>query len=440
MSEYAAIPMEAEISDAPKSNMNIAEMETPRVLFFAMDTITDQEKRELPFKQFGGIFLPQVKLLGNKGMLYRCQLTRLPKSKMIPEWKNMLGNGGSNASIPTEDAFVQTVVTANGIKETQISGFMMSDTSAELKENGEFKQKRSNHVTYRKRYAAQDAAMALRRAQMGHAPGGVVEITALKGATPAAVREAQYYFFPKWDDIRQGAETLPETIDGVEAHLKARIADIKNQLWGDERKKQYHEIGKDMLMSCSEYRRRAVEAVRADERIVKDADAKGAGSVINHSVISERYKAQTGIKSKDDLLTGEASNVATLTQVMLQEREEKKAHDAKMLLLEERKQYTAEIQAGLRERDEEEEIRLGIKKAVPAAAATIEEAISTAPSQVEIEEFAEDLMPDAVTVEEVEQVDPIITEPASDTETRVCAAENCSRVPKEGEFCWQHGK
>ncbi len=42
---YAPIPAQVDVADAPKSNLNIQALEIPRVLFFAHDTVTDQEKR-----------------------------------------------------------------------------------------------------------------------------------------------------------------------------------------------------------------------------------------------------------------------------------------------------------------------------------------------------------------------------------------------------------
>lgn len=357
---YAPIPEVTEAVDAPISNLNIAEMETPRVLFFAMDTISDAEKRDLPFKQFGGIHLPNVKLLrATKGMLYRCQMTRLPKFAMVPDWKNMLG---PHPCLPQEDSFTRTVIVNGEPQQQTVKGFLESDPNAD-RENGEFKNKRSNHITYHKRYAGQDCALALRRTPFGHAPGGVVELTALKGASAADVSAAQLYFFPEWKKIKAGQEALPATVKETEALIKAKRADIANQLWAEDQKQKYYSIADDMLRSCSEFQRRALEAVRADERIVTDAATKGAGGQVHHSTISDQYLEQTGSRRKEDVLTGQVNDVATLTQEMREDRQAKAEAEAKRLNLEERRQYLEEVKAGFRERDEAEEIRLGMKPA-----------------------------------------------------------------------------
>jgi hypothetical protein len=276
---------------------------------------------------------------------------------------------GPNNAIRTEESFVQTVI-ENGVPTQKvIKGFLESDPNAD-KENGEFKQRRSNHVVYHKRYAAHDAALAQKRS-MGNAPAGVVEIVALKGAEPAEVNEVQMYFFPKWASIKAGVEALPTTVRDTEDHIKARMAAVKNESWDDDKKNKYYSIANDMLRSCAEFARHAAETIRTDEIIVKDGAAKGAAGVIQHSVISEKYLELTNTRRKDDLITGEASAVTELTREMREERKAQAEMQAKSLLLEERKQYTAEIAAGLRERDEEEEIRLGMKKSANIKSVTM---------------------------------------------------------------------
>jgi len=441
MNEYAAIPDETGVIDAPKANMSMAELETPRVLFFAMDTISDREKRQLDFKEFGGIHLPHIKTLGNKGMLYRCQLTRLPKYRNVPEWVNMLG---PNSSIQTETSFVQTFVQDGVAKEKEINGFMMSDPSAD-RENGEFKLKRSNHIVYRKRYAAQDAAAATRRPTMGNAPGGVVEITALKGASPAEVNEAQLFFFESWDDIKRGKSFLPKTVDATERLIKSRVEKIALQDWDEAKKQKFYKIGQEMVTSCNEYARRAKEAIRSDETIVKDGAIHGASGTIHHSDISEQYLEQTGTRRKEDLLTGEASSVAELSRLMLAKEQAETERAEKALLLEERKQYTAEIAAGLRERDEQEEIRLGIRKATAPPAEIIDH-----PTQDDdINPRYKDMTAEQI-VDDIEN--QVLTEIFNKgdgqslgiiTDTRLCgqptANGSCARVLKlNEERCWQH--
>ncbi len=360
---YATIPTNTEIIDAPKSNANIAELEATRVLFFAHDTISDREKREAPFKKFGGIHLPQVPALRQlKGMLYRCQFTLFPKYTMVGDNKEMLG---PFASRDHEDSFVRTVIENGEAKEQVVRGFLGSDANPELKENGEFRNRRSDHIVYRRRYAAQDAALAKRRTPFGNAPGGVTEITALKGSTKAEVDEAQLFFFPAWHDIIAGRAELPnDTAKDFQAYVNGRKALINNMPWDVEKKNKYHSIVEDMLTSSTEYTRHAVDMVRSDEIVVKDATTRGAAGIVRHSPITEKYLEQTSTRRKEDVLTGQVNDVATLTAEMRADRQASVEVEAKKLLLEERKQYVIETQAGYRERDEAEEIRLGMKKGV----------------------------------------------------------------------------
>lgn len=444
---FAPIPTEGDIVDAPKSNTNIAELETTRVLFCAQDAITDTEKRELPFKAFGGMFLPHVQLLGNNGMLYRCQLTRLPKYKMIPDWRNMLG---PIASTLYEDSFVQTVVENGVSKDKLVSGFLESDPNPDLKESGEFKNKRSNHIVYRKRYAAQDCMLALKRPQMGYAPGGVVEITALKGASAAEVREAQLFFFPKWDDIKKGVKSLPLKVKDTELHISKRIAEINSMGWETAKVAKYYSIGRDMLRSVTEFNRHALTHIRGDEIIVKDAATKGAAGVITNSDASELYLEQTGTRRKEDLITGQSDSVAELTREMREERAEKAAIAEKQLLLEERKQYTAEITAGLRERDVDEEIRLGMRKAEVATSGylatepvTDMEAVLTTTANAEIH-TSEPVEPEVVETALPTTSEPVNVLPIETEAHRPCGkpklnGEPCERlIRNDQEACFRH--
>lgn len=430
MEAYAQIPEQTAVIDADVNNLEQEQLETPRVLFFAMDALTDQEKRESPFKMFGGMYMPHIATLQDtQHMLYRCQLTQLPGFKMIGEWETML---------PPEDrkhwkkSFTQTVNVGGQIQQQVINGFLESDASATRE--GVFKNKRSNHIVFTKRYALHDARMATQR-PTGHQVGGVVEITALLGATPLEIREAQYFFFPKWDAIRMGAEPLPTSTKELEAHLNSRIQDVKNQLWDDAKKAKFISIGRDMVRSVTEFNFTAVNAIRGDEIAAKEAFTKGE-TTARPSAASDKFIEQTGMKRKEDLLTGENSALNELTAEMRAERAEKAEREAKMLLLEERKQYTAEITAGLRERDPEEEIRLGIRKAegLPLDSATI-----AAASQISVPTHSPEGSPTVDVMPEVEREDI----PNADVDTRVCGAPTASGTCKrtlEGEevACWQH--
>lgn len=350
---FAELPIGRRTIDAPTVNKEQATLQTTRVLFFAHDTITDREKRELPFKEFGGIHLPHIATLrDSRYMLYRCCLTQLPPFKMIGDWEMML---------PPEErkhwkkSFIQTVIDENGQeKNVTVSGFLESNVT----EEGEFKQKRSSHLVFTERYPLHEARQAIRRTG-SHTPGGVVDIEALLNATRAEIDEAQYFFFPEWDEIIKGAAQLPSTTRGLQDHLKARVEAIKDQPWDSDKKAKFYAIGKDMLRSSTEYHRTALEATRQDEIVSKSAFTKGDTGATT-SVISEQYLEQTGTRRKEDLVTGEASAVSELTREMRAERQSKAETDAKALLLEERKQYVAEVTGGFRERDTDEEIRLGM--------------------------------------------------------------------------------
>lgn len=106
---YAGIPTPVETIESPVANRVQEELQTPRVLFFAGDALTDTEKRNLPFMEPGGIYLPDVKCLrSTKGMLYKCALTLLPPFRMIPDAKAMLGP--NRAQLEFQDSFTQTIV------------------------------------------------------------------------------------------------------------------------------------------------------------------------------------------------------------------------------------------------------------------------------------------------------------------------------------------
>lgn len=436
---YAQIPNQTTVIDADVNNEEQAQLEVQRVLFFAMDALTDQEKREAPFKAFGGMYLPNIPTLQDtQHMLYRCQLTQLPPFKMIPEWDMMLPPEARNEGSKWRRSFTQTVVVNGEAKPQVINGFLESDASY-IRENGTFKNKRSNHLVFAKRYNAHDARQATAR-PTGNQVGGVVEITALLGATPLEVREAQYFFFPKWDEIRTGASMLPTTTKELEAHLNARIAEINAQEWSEAKKAKFFAIGRDMVRSVTEFTYTAVSAIRGDAIAAKEAFNKGE-TTARPSAASDKYIAQTGEKRKDDLLTGENSALNDLTAEMRAERAEKAERDAKMLLLEERKQYTAEIQAGLRERDEEEEIRLGIRKKVesvpPPVEATANPYIVRSAEGEKTVEVTHDIdghpVIDGVPMNELPELPDI----------RVCGAPTasgtCKRTLNDGEKgCFQH--
>lgn len=412
MTAFAQLPIGATVIDAPVNNKEQATLETTRVLFFAHDTITDKEKREMPFKEFGGIHLPHITTLRDtKHMLYRCMLTQLPAFKMIGDWDMMLPPEARQEGGRWQKAFTQTVVDARTgqKKDTLVNGFLESHITDE----GEFKNKRSNHLLFTKRYPLHEARQAIRRTG-AHTPGGVVEIEALIGASSEEIAEAQYFFFPNWNEVIRGEEGLPSTTRSLQDHFNARILAIKEMDWSSEKKAQYYSIGKDMLRSSTEYERTVKEAIRQDEIVSKTAFTKGDTGA-THSVISEQYLEQTGSRRKEDMLSGESSSVDRLAHIMEQKELGQSEAEMKRLLLEERKQYVAEVQGGFRERDEAEEIRLGMKQAVPV----VEVPVSEPPIIIPIETSLSDTL-----------------EVVGDTgEQEVASEAICNAIKKDGNPC-----
>ncbi len=359
---FAQLPMSARVIDSPVNNKEQATLETTRVLFFAHDTITDREKRELSFKEFGGIYLPHIQTLRDtKHMLYRCCLTQLPPFKMIGDWDMMLPPEARQEGGRWSRSFTQTVVENGQAKDVVVNGFLES----KIDEDGNFKQRRSNHLLFTKRYPMHEAREAIRRTG-SHTPGGVVDIEALLNATKEEIEEAQYFFFPNWDEIVRGEAQLPSTTKGLQDHLKARVDAIKDLPWSGEKKAKYYSIGKDMLRSSTEYDRTVKEAIRQDEIVQKASFAKGDTGAV-HSVISEQYLEQTGTRRKEDMLSGESSSVDRLAHIMEQKEIGQSEAETKRMLLEERKQYVAEVQGGFRERDLDYEVTLGMRKAEEAS-------------------------------------------------------------------------
>ena len=435
---YAQLPIGATVIDSPVNNKEQATLETTRVLFFAHDTITDQEKRELPFKEFGGIYLPHIATLrDNKHMLYRCRLTQLPPFKMIGDWKMMLPPESLQDGGRWQKSFTQTTIDAQGQpKNTVISGFLESN----ITEDGEFKTKRSDHMVFSKRYPLHEARFAIRRSGT-HTPGGVVDIEALLNATAEEIADAQYFFFPNWNEVIRGEDQLPSTTRSLQDHLKARIDTIASLPWSGEKKAKYYSIGKDMIRSSAEYDRTVKEAIRHDETGQRASFAKGNTDAV-HSVISEQYLEQTGSRRKEDTITGQVDSVGELTREMRAERAAKAEADTKLMLLEERKQYVAEVQGGFRERDTEEEVRLGMRKAetVSAPVAKTVTGITNTADAVSDTSFESEIL----DVDEYQAQEPISTD-TSDAAVALCtgftaSGEACKREATNEGKCWQHGK
>ncbi len=340
--EGATIPQDVEIRDAALSNSIIADLETTRVVFFAGDAIDSADKYSQPsLKGFGGIFLPHCKTLhqnGAKGMLYRCKLTAM-NTKEIGEWSVMLAPGVRDS---WEKGFVRSERQADGTwANREINGFKGSDPIAS--KEGELKAKNSNHIVFNKCYPGNDVRQATRRSEP-HGAGGVVEVTALKGASHDEIRAAQLYFFPNWTEIQKGEALLPNSMRELEDHLKDRIRQIQvgvpSQLVG-----KYNQIGAEMLRSCTEFRRTGMEILKKDETLMKKANADGG--IANYSPFSEMLLTMLEQKRKDDIVSGESSSVDRLARAI--EKRDSGGDDLKLreLAIRERELAIKEKELGL---------------------------------------------------------------------------------------------
>ncbi len=431
---YAQVLVDREVSETPVSSARIANLETRRVIIFMGDAIPPHEKFEMPeIKGFGGIYMPHIRTLprgeqnGLRGMVYKCTFTPLDVV-MKPEWKDMIA---PDARDRWETEYVQTVVENGVSKKKNIRGFMGSDMDA-VKE-GEFRHKFSDHIVSKKLYPGDDVRMATQRSQP-NGVGGVIEVTALLGASNAEIREAQLFFFPTWDNIRMGLEDLPETNRALETYIKTRIAAIPAFAQFDIAKKQKLEsIGRDMLKSCSEFTRTGNQIITMDSNAMKRASKDDPRQT--YSAISDHLLGPLIVKRKDDLLAGDHSAMNRVADAM--EKQVTAGTDDRLLLLEERKQYVAEVSGGFRERDEAEEIRLGIRKPTIAASIGMTQPV---PEAVVNATFSQPITPDAVWHTE----GVTLNAPETVASEKECGrpkanGEPCTRLIAEGETgCWSH--
>jgi hypothetical protein len=311
----------------------IDQLSETRVVWYVGDTIRPNEKHFNPeWKGFGGVFLPQFKTLshdGNKGMVYRCRFTSM-RVKMRQEWNQMLAPGElqywkksytiKNAYDPKTQTFADQVV-------------------------------KSPDQVYRPDIFPGREILAITQATPGYDLGGRVEITALRNADDREIQAAQLFFFPNWGEIIAAKAALPIKIREIENHIQERI-DTIGTLPPDLQMK-YRSIANDMLKGCSQYRMGGMAYLKELEDAGNEAKAKG--SRYNYPELGLMILEQLEQKRKDDLIAGENSAVGDLVREMRADRVDKSN-------LEERKLYLAEVTAGIRERDEVEEVRLGIRK------------------------------------------------------------------------------
>lgn len=334
------------VVNSPVVNNEHADLAIPRVLFMAMDGLTDIEKYQLPFKAFGGLHMPHIPgLRATNYMLYRCRMTKLPEFTPIGDWDVMVPPEMRNT---LSRSFTQTVITDKGAEQKVVSGFLEADADY-IKKNKEFKTQRSDHLVFHKRLPGRDAIKAVQRTTP-NGVGGVVEITALKGASDDEIAEAQVFFFPLWQEIITGAAVLPETASDLEAHIRSRIALIEQQMWDSAKKVQYRNIGTDMLRSIADFSRVGEAIIRSDEILAKAA-IDGGDTFSRTSDVSDKIIAQTGKSRRNDALVNGQNATAELVKEMRLEREAKVANESKLLDLEARKVFLEEVKMGIRRPD-----------------------------------------------------------------------------------------
>lgn len=438
--EGASIPAEMESVASSLSNKQIEELGTTRVVFFAGNDVTFTEKNEMAsVKGFGGVYMPHLKTLpkANKGMIYRCQFTPLKTSKII-ENRAMLPQAVREGGA-WESGFIQSNAVRNPdgtYSDKEVKGFQASDPAATKK--GQFANVTDTSQVFKNRYPGTDVRQAVRRS-VPHGPGGVVEITALKGADQSEIHAAQLFFFPDWHETRKGNANydLPTTIRELETHIKLRMGAIKELPVSLHEK--YRSIGGAMLKSCTEFRTHYMATFQKNEIIMKDSAAKGnTGAAYPES--AEQAMEMLEYRRKDDLVSGDSSSVDRLARTMEEDRKAQSERDTRTLLLEERKQYVAEVTGGFREKDEAEEIRLGLKKAeVARSGYAAVEPIADVPSITTVTPPIEPMPIIDMSAEVLPEVQPETVTNAMKPCGKPTANGECGRQIDELEdACWQH--
>lgn len=374
MIEGAAIPDQMDSMTSSLSNKQIEDLRMTRVIFFAGNDVNFTSKNEMPsVKGFGGVYMPHLKTLPkqNKGMVYRCQLTALTTSKIIEN--RMMIPPGERENGQWESGFIQTNAVRNAdgsYSDKEVRGFQGSDPNAT--KQGQFSHLLDSSQMYKNRYPGEDVRMAIKRSQP-HGPGGVVEVTALMGATSEEIYAAQLFFFPNWVEIRKGNFALPETMRGLEDHIKERMAAI-NTLPTDMQG-TYRSIGNAMLRSCTEYRVAYTQTFQKNEIVLKDAAARGhTGAAFPES--AEEAMAMLEVKRKDDLVSGESSSVDRLARIMEKKEAGESALELRKLEIEERKLAIEEVKLGLRKPEDVPQVVTPVIEVAPPEPQFIEDEVT----------------------------------------------------------------
>lgn len=412
----AAIPQRRVANEVPTSADAAADLRVNRVVFFAGDVISASEKYAEPMKGFGGVFLPQFKTLqhgGNKGMIYKCELTLL-KPKMVGQPIAMLS---PQEAATWDTAFIQpaAVQNADGTWEDRV---VRSDA---------FAKPGDNYMVYK---MAALPGHDLPKMLTGTPPNGVrgvTEITALRGAEQPMLDRLQTFFFPNWDDIRVGNAHLPETTRELETHLRDRLNAVSIEVEQSQRT-LFRSVGEDMIRACTAYRQYATAIFKYNENLINDGKVRGH-SVAYPQIAEDMMTQFPEIRRKDDLATGAGESVTALLEMQKQQA----ANEAKRLELEERRIALEEAKLGVRPMPI---VREEVVEHPPEPVA----AVAVEPYIDEPEEAAE------IHIEAAPQVEAVTDEPTADaaTEVRLCGqpknnGEPCERVLKaDEEACFQH--
>lgn len=231
--------------------------ETPRFVFFAGDHIPTAEKYLIPSRFMGGVELDMFltlketgkelyarpDLYNTGGMLYRCAIHQL-KTHYLPVNPNMVAPADRD---PDAGKFVPGYVKQNGRRNHDTGVYEDVTVTGQL---------------YRPFYPG-DEIEGLVRPSIGLRPGGIVEISALRGKGWQEQIEAQLHYFPNWEALQVAKEAYPRTLRELRDQIAGRMAGASVEM---------QSVGRDMLRSCDEFRLWGLRYLKAWRQIVKFAD------------------------------------------------------------------------------------------------------------------------------------------------------------------------
>lgn len=285
----------------PQSNVILPDTKlrsTPRFVFFAGDNITMQEKYAAPSRFMGGVELDMYltlretgkelyarsDLYNTGGVLYRCAIHQL-KTAYLPVNKQMVSPADREGGTLLPGYQVQ-----NGRRNHKTGQY--EDVTVT-----------NDNMVYRPFYPG-DEIESMTRPSTGLRPGGIVEITALHGKTWQEQVDAQLHYFPNWEQLQTGEESLPATIRELRDNIAARVlvadtAELKS-------------IGRDMLRSCDEFKVWGLRYLKAWRQTVKFADNQIDSPIAGYNELAEMLFEMLQVAREDTLnQTGNVADIAT---------------------------------------------------------------------------------------------------------------------------------